>query len=527
MSFPCRHSTRVRQETPEREAGHFASKSRAALAAAKVLSGVMGLLTMAGCATVGPDYHPPESSPPEKWSEAGNADSPVGEMTAATKWWTLFSDPTLNDLVEKAVAANHDLRIARARILQARAQHLIARKNFGPTLDGSAGYTRERASINADSSGGRVSPDSDLYQAGFDAAWEIDLFGKKRRAVEAARAEVSASEEMWGDTLVTLVGEVARNFIEMRGLQQRLVLARATIATQEDALELARVRFTAGLTSELDVVQAVTLVTGTRSDLPTLEAQRQKSIHRLAVLLGREPGALLAELSQDGPVPSAPPDVPVGLPADLLRRRPDVRAAERRLAAATAQIGVQTAELFPTFSLTGSAGLASASMSNWWESGSRFWSFGPTVQWRIFDAGRIRAAVRVKTALQDEALADYEKTVLTSLQEVEDALVDYAKERVRHEALRERVASAARAVELASELYRNGLTDFLNVLDARRSQYQAEDLLAQSTQAVSTNLVALYKALGGGWGAFAIPETERAVALKATTPTPFPHQALR
>lgn len=530
MNAPCHHSTQARQETRKPRIRLFASKPLVSLASANVLLAVTGLLTMAGCVNVGPDYRRPEFSLPERWSAAEENSYRNIEINTATKWWTLFNDQVLNDLIEKAVAANHDLRIAHTRILQARAQHLVAAKNFAPTLDASAAYSRERGSINADPGGAQVlaglgvSPETDLYQVGFDAAWEIDLFGKKRRAMEVAKAEVSVSEEMWGDTLVTLVGEVARNFIEVRGLQQRLVLGRESIATQEEALDLARVRFAAGLTNELDVVQAVTLVTGTRADIPTLEAQLQKAIHRLAVLMGQEPGALLTELSRVGSVPSAPPEVPIGLPAELLRRRPDVRAAERRLAAATAEIAVETAELFPTFSLVGSAGLASASFENWWESGSSFWSFGPTVQWRIFDAGRIRAAIRVKTAIQDEALATYEKTVLTSLQEVEDALVDYAKERMRFEALRELVASDARAVDLATELYRNGMADFLNVLDARRSKYQAEDRLAQSRQAVSANLVALYKALGGGWEAFRIPGAEGSVAQKSVN---FPRHDLQ
>jgi NodT family efflux transporter outer membrane factor (OMF) lipoprotein len=344
-----------------------------------------------------------------------------------------------------------------------------------------------------------VSFENNVYQAGFDASWEIDVFGGKRRATEAAKAEVSAAEFGRRDTLVTLLAEVARNYVEGRGYQRRLAITKQNIAAQEDDLGITRDRFKHGLSSDLDVQQAATLLSTTRADVPTLEDSLQESVHALGVLLGQSPGALLVELSIVAPIPAAPPEVPVGLPSELILRRPDVQQAERQLAAATAQIGVATADLFPKFSLTGVAGWESVSASDWFAGASKMWSLGPTVQWNIFDAGRIRANIKVQNARQEQALANYEKTMLTSFQDVENALVAYAKEQVRRRALEAAVESSRESLRLADQLYVNGLTNFINVLDAERSLYQAQDALVQSDRAVILNLIKLYKALGGGW----------------------------
>ncbi len=452
----------------------------------------------AGC-SVGPNYHPPKVAASGEWSEPLEGGA-TNRTTLAAEWWTTFNDPKLNSLIARAVQSNYDLRIAEARLRQARAQRRFSTADFWPTVDASASYARERASEHGNQSAlPNVPLENNLYQAGFDAAWEIDVFGGKRRALEAATADVAASQEDRSDTVVSLLAEVARNYIELRGLQQRLIITRDNIKSQQDALEVTQARFKGGVASELDVTQAAALLASTRSQLPALETSLKQTMHQLAVLLGQQPGALLAELSEDAPIPPTPPAVPVGLPSELLRRRPDVRRAERQLAAATARIGVQTAELFPKFSLTGVAGLQSVSASDWFAGGSKFWSAGPTVQWRVLDAGRIRANIRVQTAKQEEALAVYEKTVLTSLQDVENALVAYAKEQVRYRSLKDEADANRRGVELANELYTKGLADFLNVLDAQRSLYQAEDQLVQSEKNISQNLVALYKALGGGW----------------------------
>jgi NodT family efflux transporter outer membrane factor (OMF) lipoprotein len=414
------------------------------------------------------------------------------------RWWTTFGDPMLEALVERAARANQDLRIAAARVREARALRARAVGDFFPIVDADGSYTNARRSENA-----LNFPvdqlQTGLWETGFDAAWEIDVFGGKRRALEAATADLAAAVEDLRDVLVTVLAEVARNYVEVRSLQQRLDIARRNIGAQQEALEITEARVRAGLTSELDVTQAAAILETTRAQVPALETALHAAIHRLGVLLGEGPGALLGELAAAAPVPAPPPRVPIGLPADLLRRRPDVRESERRLAAATARIGVETAELFPKLSLTGVAGLQSLSASDLFTGASRYWSAGPTVRWRLFDGGRIRAQIRAEDARQEAALAAYEKTVLRALEEVENALVAYAKEQARYEALADAVAANRRALELSSALYTTGIGEFLSVLDAERSLHRTEDELAASQGTVSLNLVALYKALGGGW----------------------------
>jgi len=419
-------------------------------------------------------------------------------------WWKSFNDPQLDSLVERAVNSNQDLRIAGARVREARALYRIASSQLWPTVDAGGSYARQNQSKNQPVLGSLPMPsgipfENNVYQAGFDASWEIDVFGGNRRAVEAGKAEVAAAEFGRRNVLVTLLGEVARNYVELRGCQRRLEIANKNLKTQEEALALTQDRFKSGLTSDLDVQQAATLLANTRAVIPILETGIQGYIHRLGVLLGQPPEALLAELSAPAPIPSAPPMVPVGLPSELLRRRPDIQQAERQLAASTARIGVATADLFPKFSLTGVAGYESTSASDWFSGGSKFWSLGPTVQWRIFDAGRIRANIRVQNARQEQVLAAYEETVLMSFEDVENSLVAYAKEQIRRRSLEDAVTSSRDSLHLANQLYSNGLASFINVLDAERSLYQAEDALVQSDKAVTQNLISLYKALGGGW----------------------------
>jgi len=465
--------------------------------------GLVALVCLLGGCTVGPNYQHPNTAVPAQWN-APTAGSQTNIEPSLASWWKTFNDPQLDSLIERAVKANHDLRIAAARVREARAQYRIVSADLWPTLGTGGSYARQNQSKNQPIIGSLDLPSSvpfenDVYQAGFDAAWEIDVFGGKRRAVEAGKAEVAAAEFGRQKVQVTLLGEVARNYIELRGFQRRLDIANKNIKAQEDALALTRDRFTNGLTSDLDVQQAATLLATTRAVIPSLESSIQASIHRLGVLLGQAPGALLAELSEPAPIPAAPPNVPAGLPSDLLRRRPDIQQAERQLAASTARIGVATANLFPKFSLTGLAGFQSISASDWFTGNSLFWSVGPTVQWKLFEAGRIRASIRVQNARQEQALAAYEKTVLTSLEEVENALVAYAKEQIRRRSLEDAVKSSQDSLHLANQLYSNGLASFINVLDAERSLYRTEDDLVQSDRAVTQNLISLYKALGGGW----------------------------
>lgn len=451
---------------------------------------------LAGC-SVGPNYHPAKIALPSTWAEVG----PGGTTNRAadlTTWWKVFDDPMLNSLIKRSVESNYDLKAAEARLRAGRALRSAALADFFPTVDANASYTKARRSKNALSFPVRLI-DTDIYQAGFDASWEIDVFGGKRRALEAANADLQAIEEGRNSVFVSLLSEVARNYVELRGTQRRLAIARENLVAQQTSVEITEQRFKAGLVSDLDVAQAAAVLAGTRGQVPSLETLEKQSIHRLSLLLGQPPGALWIELEKGAPIPPPPPEVPAGLPSELLRRRPDVRSSERHLAAATARIGVATAELFPKFSLTGAAGFQSLHLGNLISPASEFFSAGPSVRWRLLEYPRLRAQIRAQTAQQEEALAQFHQTVLTSLEDVENALVAYGNEKERYRALSEEVAADRRAFELANQVYTSGLSEFLNVLDAERSLYQAQDAQAQSQRAVSLNLVALYKALGGGW----------------------------
>jgi NodT family efflux transporter outer membrane factor (OMF) lipoprotein len=477
--------------------------------AAKFWALVLGLALTGGGCTVGPNYRQPDSPIASTWQEGQQTG--IGTRPAdLTRWWAAFNDPLLNSLVERAVRSNLDLRQAQARIREARASRAVTASGAWPAIDVSGSYTRSRSSENAFSSPsqgsggsspfiGTIGEAQDLFRTGFDASWEIDVFGGVRRSVEAADANIEASVEDRRNTLVTLLGDVAKNYIDLRGFQQRIEVARANLKAQQETLDLTRVRFQAGLASDLEVAQAEGQLNTTAAQIPTLESSLKQAAHRLDVLLGSQPGALSDELSKQAAIPALPSEVLVGLPSELLRRRPDIRRAERQLAAATAQVGVAMADLFPKFSLTGAAGLQSISASDWFTGRSRFWSVGPTISWPLFDAGRIRANIEIRNAQQEQALTQYEKTILTALEDVENSLVNYSREQARNRSLRDAVAANRRAVGMANELYIQGLVDFLNVLENQRSLYASENDLAQSEATMAANLVALYKALGGGW----------------------------
>jgi multidrug efflux system outer membrane protein len=453
---------------------------------------------LAGCA-VGPDYHPPATNPPAHWSSSLAGGETNGPADLAV-WWKNFDDTNLDSLMTTAVQSNLTLRVAEAHVREARAERDVASGALWPSVGSTAAYSRNRF-------GGHSFPpvppgvnlDYNLYSAGFDAAWELDVFGGTRRAVEAATADIRAAEYGWRDVQVSLLAELARNYIEARSYQQRLAITRQNIQVQEEILDLTSNRYENGLGNDLAIQQAKAILTATEAQVPSLESGFSQSVHHLAVLLGQPPGALLDQMSAEEPIPLTPPVVPVGLPSDLLLRRPDVQQAERQLASATAHIGVAKADLFPKFSLTGLAGMESLSASDWFSYGSRYWSAGPTVQWDLFEAGRLRANVRIQNTRQEQALNTYEQTVLTALEDVENALVAYAKEQIRREKLSESVEANRQALELSTQLYKSGLADFLGVLDSERSLYLAQDELVQSDQTVSLNLVQLYKALGGGW----------------------------
>ena len=456
------------------------------------------LALLAGCA-VGPNYQPPKASVSAQWSSPLTSGETNGPTDLAS-WWKNFGDTNLDSLIAMAVQSNLTLRIAEAHVRESRAERDVAAGSLWPSVGSSGSYSRNRYGANSFPPLPTGVPlDFNLYNAGFDAAWELDIFGGTRRTVEAASAEIGAAVYGQRDVLVSLLAEVARNYIKARGYQQRLAITRQNIQVQQEILNLTSNRFQNGLSSDLDVQQATALLTATEAEVPSLETGFDQSIHHLAVLLGQPPGALMNEMSVENPIPLTPPQVPVGLPSDLLQRRPDVQRSERELAAATARIGVAKADMFPKFSLTGIAGLESISAGNWFDYASRYWSAGPTVQWEIFEAGSIRANIRVQNARQEQALDSYQQTVLVALEDVENALTAYAREQTQRESLSQSEQANEQALELSTQLYNNGLADFLGVLDSERSLYAAQDALVQSDQAISLNLVQLYKALGGGW----------------------------
>ena len=461
---------------------------------------VTSLALLAGC-TVGPNYQPPGGQAPVKWATplaAGESAAPA----ALASWWQSFKDPELDALISTAVRSNLTLRVAEERVREARAERDVVAGGRRPSAGASVAYSRNRYGANSFpplSLFSEIPLDYDLYSAGFDAAWELDLFGGVRRAVEASNAEVGAAQYAWRDVLVSVLAEVARNYIDARAYQERLAITRQNVAAQQSIVELTRSRYRGGLASDLDVEQATAFLTATQAQLPALESGFAQSVHDLAVLLGENPGALLDRMSRATPIPLTPPVVPVGLPSGLLQRRPDVQRAERELAASTAEIGVAEADLFPKFSLMGALGITSTSTSNLLEYASRYWAAGPTIQWNLFQGGSLRANVRVQRARAAQALDTYRQTVLVALEDAENALVAYAKEQTRRRSLAQSVRSSEAAFHLSSDLYRSGLVDFLNVLDAERTLYAAQDALVGSTATVSLDLVQLYKALGGGW----------------------------
>ncbi len=475
-------------------------------------------LLLTACAPVGPDYQPPRPDLPARWSmeQKSHAAAPV---ESNGRWWHLFNDPLLSDLISRAITANQDLRIAGSRIKAARARYRITAADSAPSLAASAAYTHSRRSENTGATGGSqdlentgstagnqdlentgsTAGNRDLYEAGFDADWEIDLFGGQRRAIEAATATFAASQENRRDVLITLEAEVARNYFELRGSQRQLATAKDNLAAQAMTLATVQGRFRLGLVSRLEVVQAQTQKSLLAALLPALEKKIAQSTSQLALLLNLQTASLASRLAQPAVSPEFPQSLPAGLPSDLLRRRPDIRRAERQLAAASAEIGVATADLFPRFSLTALAGLQSSSLSDLVSSGSRFWSLGPSLSLPLFNREKLQAAVEITEAQQEEMLAGYEKAVLAALIETENTLILFSREQETRSSLAEAVKTGRQAVTLSEGLYKSGLTDLTDVLTSQRTQYQAEDQLIGSEQQLALYTIALYKALGGGW----------------------------
>jgi multidrug efflux system outer membrane protein len=447
---------------------------------------------LAACA-VGPNYHAPETRVAEKFDNM-EPNYSTGQGTAS--FWHTFDDAELDKLVTDALASNHDLRIAMTRVEEARALRRDAAFDLAPSINASGGYTKTRSS-NAVTPG--IARNSEIYDAGFDAFWELDFFGGVRRGLEASKAGLGAEEAGLQDVQVIVTGEVTRTYFELRGQQLQLDVARRNVANQQSTLELAQARLDAGSGTEFDTARAQAQLSTTLGTIGPLEAAVARSIHRLSVLIGREPGALRAELTPTQKLPPLPGIVSVGDPASLLRRRPDIRVAERELAGATAQIGVAVADLFPRVTFTGSAGYVAGSSGALGDRGTDAYVLAPGISWGIFDYGHVQARIGAAKWHKEGALLRYEKTVLQALEETEDSLVTHARARDRLVHDQAAVEASTTAAGLARTRYENGASDFLQVLDAERTLLQSEDQLARSRTEAATSLIAVYKALGGGW----------------------------
>ncbi len=451
---------------------------------------------LVSCA-VGPDYEEPELPTPDVWQQELARGLETGDASIA-QWWTVLEDPTLEQLITRASAGNLDLRQAAARIAQASGQRGIAVGEWFPTIDSETLYSRAQTSEEL-LGGLPVDNPGDLYQTGVAANWEVDLFGRIRRSVESAEADLETSIEDYRDVLVVLYAEVATAYLDVRAFQERVRLAQQNVDSQRETLDLVAVRNRVGLVGDLDLRQAEVNVARTASVIPSLREQQIAAQNRLAVLLGMYPQDVAGLIATPARVPLPDVRLAVGLPADLVRQRPDLRRAERELASQTARIGVATADLYPRLSLLGSIGLDARTAARWMTGDALAWSIGPSIRWNLFDGGAIRSNVRLQEALSQELLARYEEAVLLAVEDVENALASYTQEYARLEELRKSSDAATRTVELVQVLYRTGLVDFLNVLDAERAQFEEQDARAESRGRVAKNLVSIYRALGGGW----------------------------
>jgi NodT family efflux transporter outer membrane factor (OMF) lipoprotein len=454
---------------------------------------------------VGPDYTPPAQDMPAAYGELDGAAAITLDATGSGEaaWWRRFNDPELVSLVGRAVAANHNLEVAEAKVRQARSAREIARSLLYPQIGVGASALRSRASEAAT---GLPNGDleGNLFQVGFDAEWTVDLFGGTRRLVESAAADEQGAEARRRGVVLMVAAETARAYVELRGAQRELAVARATLDDQVETHEVTEERHANGLASKLEVVRARTEVEATAAEIPSIEQAIRAYVHVLSTLMSLEPTALDGELAATAPIPAVPQRISVGVPSDLLRRRPDVQAAERQIASATAQVGVATAQLFPQVKLGASGGLSSRETGdlfngNSGDASSTYYLAGPTVNWTLFDAGRRRATITMSEAEVVAAKAAYEDTVLAAFREVESALVAVDRGRVRLADLQRVAASAREALTIAQADYRNGLLDQLTVLDAHRQASRADMLLAQGQVTLTVDAVRLYKALGGGW----------------------------
>lgn len=475
-------------------------------------------LLLAGCA-VGPDYQPPGPPPTSHWNDPG--DNRVASKTASQavnpRWWTTFGSSQLNSLIERAIAGNLSLQQTVLRIAGAREQINQASGALLPAVNGNLKATRQQLGLEGelkshDAYGqlddvdpelqgalGSLTQPVNLYQGSFDAQWELDMWGKVRRQVEAAQAQQQAAIEQRNDALVSLEAEVARAWLQLRGAQSVIDTLNTQISTAQETFTLTENRQRGGLSPQMDVENARAQLGTLESQLPQYQAQERQAMNALAILLGKPPGALDAELRAVQPLPKLPEIVATGIPSTLARRRPDVREAEANLHAATAQVGVSVAQLFPDLSLTGQFGLRNSEVDWLTDWSSHFYSFGPQLSIPIFQGGRLVSSVKMSRAQQGASVLNYRQTVLSALNDVENALVSYRTDQQREAGLSKTIDALQSAFDLASDSYRQGMATFIDVLDAQRQLAQAEQQRAQARVQTSLDLVALYKALGGGW----------------------------
>jgi NodT family efflux transporter outer membrane factor (OMF) lipoprotein len=460
--------------------------------------GSIAALFLSGC-MVGPNYQRPQIPLPKKWDSSPLSQSKEDKQTLQT-WWQSFNDPVLTVLINQAKIGNRDIYQAEARIREARANRAQAIANILPTLSMNASASKNQPS-NASRIGqvGAFSNEYNEYSHSLDASWELDLFGKRRRSIESAKASMQAAVDDYNDVLVSLYAEVALNYVDVRSYQNRLAVTKENLVTQEETYELVSWQEKAGLVSMLDVFQAKLTLENTRSDIPKLKSGLEQAKHGLAVLLGKEPASLNTLLENTAPIPAVSKQVATGIPADVLRQRPDVRRSERKLAAQTAQIGVAEAAAYPSFTLSGSVGVESLLTSNLYTAAANTFFMAVKSAWVIFDSGRIRSNVKIQNSLQEQALGSYQESILNALKEVENSLTAYTQEQQRLDALKASVQAGKSALELANEQYLAGTVDFLKVLDSQKSLLTAQSQLVASEAEATSNVIRLYKALGGGW----------------------------
>ncbi len=459
----------------------------------------LAVFLIAGCMTVGPDYSPPEMRTPKAWQKdiARVTIDRESEVEILAKWWDTFNDPVLSDLMEQAVAGNLNLKQALNSVKQARIQRGITDADRFPSVNssGSAGRTYSK-----DMSGDFTGTNS--FRLGLDASWEMDLFGGIRRSIEAADANLEATEESYRDVLVSLLAEVALNYIEVRSYQSQLLVAESNLRSQEETYDITKWRHRAGLTTALDVENASKNLEQTRSQIPSLKSGLEQAKNRIAVLVGREPGALDPDLHEYRSVPVAPDEIALGIPADLLRRRPDLRRAERELAAQTAKIGVAEANLYPRITLSGNIGLSALALGDLFSSDSLSTGVNSGISWPVYDAGRIMKNIEIQYAAQEQKLIAYRAALLIALEDVENAMTSYTYDLARRESLLKASESAEQAADTSRAQYLSGLMDFQSVLEAEKTLLTFQNNVVQSDAQIIKDLIGLYKALGGGWRTF-------------------------